>query len=141
MGSPGSVARNESQASSRRSTSLGSRLFRSKSGEALSDRKSSASRLKKQKQAEMDEQAKVNQSPPRLPGYTPQPLGIQSFGGENYNPNAAPREYTNGSRNAPPVPPLPSNLDKDGVDPYARTESMTHRKAFPPTCCFYQMLT
>lgn len=127
MTSPGSLARNESQASSRRSTSLGSRLFRSKSGEALGDRKSSSSRLKK-KHGEMDEQAKVTQSPPRLPGYTPQPLGIQTFGGENSH-----REYANGGRNAPPVPPLPSHLEKDAVDPYARTESMTHRKFAPPT--------
>ena len=128
MASPGSLARNESQASSRRSTSLGSRLFRSKSGEALGDRKSSG-RLKKLKQAEMDEQAKVTQSPPRLPGYTPQPLGIQSFGGENYSPNAHSRDYANGTKHAPPVPPLPGNLNKDAVDPYARTESMTHRKS------------
>jgi hypothetical protein len=132
MTSPASLARNESQASSRRSASLGSRLFRSKSGEALGDRKGSGGRLKK-KQGEMDEQAKVTQSPPRLPGYTPQPLGIQSFGGENYHPHAASREYTNGSKNAPPVPPLPSNLDKDAVDPYARTESMTHRKWSAPS--------
>jgi len=132
MTSPASLARNESQASSRRSTSLGSRLFRSKSGEALGDRKGSGGRLKK-KLGEMDEQAKVTQSPPRLPVHTPQPLGIQSFGGENYHPHAASREYTNGSRNAPPVPPLPSNLDKDAVDPYARTESMTHRKLSAPS--------
>lgn len=125
MTSPASIARNESQASSRRSTSLGSRLFRSKSGEALGDRKGSAGRMKK-KLGEMDEQAKVTQSPPRLPGYTPQPLGIQTFGGENN------RDYTNGSRNAPPVPPLPSHLERDVVDPYARTESMTHRKLSAP---------
>ncbi|KIX97032.1 uncharacterized protein Z520_07146 [Fonsecaea multimorphosa CBS 102226] len=126
MTSPAPLARNESQASSRRSTSLGSRLFRSKSGEALGDRKTSASRLKK-KQQEMDEAVKVTQSPPRLPNYSPQPLGIHSFGGENYNPKIASREQTNGARNTPPVPPLPGNLDKEAVDPYARTESMTHR--------------
>ncbi|OQV02885.1 hypothetical protein CLAIMM_08004 [Cladophialophora immunda] len=126
MTSPAPLARNESQASSRRSTSLGSRLFRSKSGEALGDRKTSGSRLKK-KQQEMDEAAKVTQSPPRLPNYNPQPLGIQSFGGENYNPQTASREQTNGAKNTPPVPPLPGNLEKEAVDPYARTESMTHR--------------
>lgn len=124
MTSPAPISRNESQTSSRRSTSLGSRLFRSKSGEALGDRKASSSRLKK-KLGEMDEQAKVTQSPPRLPGYTPQPLGIQSFGGENYNPN----NPTNGvHRGTPPVPPLPAGLESQTVDPYARTESMTHRK-------------
>lgn len=93
----------------------------------MGDRKASSSRLKK-KLGEMDEQAKVTQSPPRLPGYTSHPLGIQSFGGENYNPNA----QTNGShRGTPPVPPLPSRLDSHTVDPYARTESMTHRMSRP----------
>lgn len=76
----------------------------------------------------MDEAAKVNQSPPRLPGYTPQPLGIQSFGGDTYNPHTSPREHVNGTKHAPPVPPLPSHIEKEVVDPYARTESMTHRK-------------
>ncbi|OCT54063.1 cell division protein Sep4a [Cladophialophora carrionii] len=126
MTSPAALSRNESQASSRRSTSLGSRLFRSKSGEALGDRKSSAGRLKKKTQ-DMDESAKVAPSPPRLPNYNPQPLGIQSFGGENYRPRAASREYTNGDTHAPPVPPLPVHMEKEAVDPYARTESMTHR--------------
>ncbi|KIW15470.1 hypothetical protein PV08_05516 [Exophiala spinifera] len=126
MTSPPQIVRNESQ-TSRRSTSLGSRLFRSKSGEALGDRKSSAGRLKK-KQGEMDESTRVTaKSPPRLPGYTPQPLGIQSFGGENYQPPAQSGEYTNGARGTPPVPPLPDHLEKEVIDPYARTESMTHR--------------
>ena len=128
MTSQAPLARNESQASSRRSTSLGSRLFRSKSGEALGERKSSTGRLKKQKQQEMDDAAKVAPSPPRLPNYNPQPLGIQSFGGENYKPRSTSREYTNGGKNAPPVPPLPTHIEKEAVDPYARSESMTHRE-------------
>ncbi|EHY54531.1 hypothetical protein HRR83_004347 [Exophiala dermatitidis] len=123
MTSAAPLSRNESHASSRRSASLGSRLFRSKSGEALGDRKSSAGRLKK-KHSEMDESVKVTtQSPPRLPGYTPQPLDIQSFGGEDY----AASENANGATDVPPVPPLPRQKEKDVVDPYARTESMTHR--------------
>jgi hypothetical protein len=133
MTSPAALSRNESQASSRRSTSLGSRLFRSKSGEALGERKSSAGRLKKKTQ-DMDETAKLPQSPPRLPNYNPQPLGIQSFGGENYKPRAASREYTNGDNHTPPVPPLPLNIEKEAVDPYARTESMTHRELAPAFC-------
>ncbi|EXJ64567.1 hypothetical protein A1O7_00904 [Cladophialophora yegresii CBS 114405] len=126
MTSPAALSRNESQASSRRSTSLGSRLFRSKSGEALGERKSSAGRMKK-KMHDTDETAKVAQSPPRLPNYNPQPLGIQSFGGENYRPRAASKVSTNGDIHAPPVPPLPAHMEKEAVDPYARTESMTHR--------------
>jgi hypothetical protein len=40
------------------------------------------------------------------------------------------KEYTNGNTNAPPVPPIPTQVagKKDVVDPYARTESMTHRE-------------
>lgn len=125
MASPPSLARNESQ-TSRRSASLGSRLFRSKSGEGLGDRKSSSGRPKK-KHSEMEDPVKVNQSPPRLPDI-PQPSGLQSFGGENYNPHAVTSEYANSSSDVPPVPPLPEQKEKEVVDPYARTESMTHRK-------------
>ncbi|EXJ85390.1 hypothetical protein A1O1_05754 [Capronia coronata CBS 617.96] len=126
MNSPAPISRNESHTSSRRSTSLGSRLFRSKSGEALGDRKSSSGRLKK-KHGEMEESVKVTQSPPRLPGYTPQPLGIQTFGGDNNIPHSASAGHTNGTGHTPPVPPLPEQKEKEVVDPYARTESMTHR--------------
>ncbi|KAK4946885.1 hypothetical protein LTR10_014027 [Elasticomyces elasticus] len=124
MASPTSpLSRNESQ-TSKRSTSLGSRLFRSKSGEGLGDRKSSGGRLKK-KHSEMDETTKVAQSPPRLPGYTPQPLGLRPLSDEN-SPHSASKDYRNGT-STPPVPPLPSNLEREVIDPYARTESMTHR--------------
>jgi len=129
MASPSSLSRKESQSSvGRRSTSLGSRLFRSKSGEQLGERKNSGSRLRR-KQADIEEEEKVAPSPPKLPGYTPQPLGIQSFGGENYDPRTGSKAYVNGSKNAaPPVPPLPGQIEKEVIDPYARTESMTHRK-------------
>lgn len=124
MASPTSVTRNDSQSSSgRRSTSLGSRLFRSKSGDNLSERKSSG-RLRKK--STIDEEGHISPSPPRLPGYVSQPLGLKSFGGENYVPRMSSREYK--SADAPPVPPLPGHIEKDLVDPYARTESMTHRE-------------
>ncbi len=38
--------------------------------------------------------------------------------------------YGKGRENAPPVPPLPKEAErKESMDPYARTESMTHRKS------------
>ncbi|KAI1610333.1 hypothetical protein EDD36DRAFT_467402 [Exophiala viscosa] len=123
MTSPTPLSRNESL-TTKRSTSFGSRLFRSKSGEGLSERKSSGGRLRK-KHNEMDETPKATQSPPRLPGYTPQPLGLRPFSEEN-SPHSASKDYRNGT-STPPVPPLPSNLEREVVDPYARTESMTHR--------------
>jgi len=80
----------------------------------------------RKKHSEMDETTKVSQSPPSLPGYTPQPLGIRPFSDEN-SPHSASKDYLNGT-SPPPVPPLPSNLEREVVDPYARTESMTHRE-------------
>jgi hypothetical protein len=32
-----------------------------------------------------------------------------------------------GADRIPPVPPLPGSSEKEVIDPYARTESMTHR--------------
>lgn len=116
MTSPAPLARNES-----RSSSLGSRLFRSKSGEALGDRKNSGSRLRKQKDAQQNQQAHLPQSPPRLPEYSAPPLGI--------SPRMTSKDYANGP-GAPPVPPLPKDTErKESIDPYARSESMTHRKS------------
>lgn len=120
MTSPAPLQRNES-----RSSSLSSRLFRSKSGEALGDRKNSGSRLRKQKEAQQNQQGNLPQSPPRLPEYSAPPLGI--------SPRMTSKDYAHGSANAPPVPPLPKDAErKESMDPYARTESMTHRKLNPP---------
>ncbi|KIW07787.1 uncharacterized protein PV09_01713 [Verruconis gallopava] len=77
--------------------------------------------------------------PPQLP--TPSPLSkIPGFGGENARPDSyqiATNSYstgtgTYGSYQQVPVPPIPSGAAavKNGdhnIDPYARTESMTHR--------------
>jgi stalled ribosome alternative rescue factor ArfA len=115
MTTPAPIQRNES-----RSSSLSQRLFRSKSGEALGDRKGSGSRLRKQKENQQQQQAQAPKSPPRLPEYSPQPLGI--------SPRMTSKDYANGQADAPPVPPLPRDAErKESMDPYARTESMTHR--------------
>lgn len=120
----------------KRSTSLGF-LRRAKSNEPLGDRKTSGSRLSRKKggpnvaQDDLRRQQDAEEAarqPPKLPGYTPQPQ-IQSFGGENYQPRMAKYSMDNSSANgAPPVPSMPAGYaDAAPVDPYARTESMTHR--------------
>ena len=101
-----------------RSSSLSSRLFRTKSGEALGG----GSRLRKGKQEPVP-QIQTPITPPKLPEYrdTIQPqLGI--------SPRMTSREYT--ANGTPPVPPIPAQVAAKNqvVDPYARTESMTHRK-------------
>jgi hypothetical protein len=112
------------QRSASRSSSLGSRfLRRAKSTEPLSDRKSSSSRLLRKKSSEKDEAARQREAgalqpqPPTLPNFSSYPQ-LQSFGGEM-------PDRTKGSNM--PVPPVPVASANEPVDPYARTESMTHR--------------
>jgi hypothetical protein len=107
--------------------------------------------LKKQRGASGNgnQQPNIPTVPPQLP--TPSPLSkIPGFGGENArqggyqvatNAYSSPMAYRAGSGNyggngmyqSVPVPPVPSSSPpgmKNGdhvVDPYARTESMTHR--------------
>jgi hypothetical protein len=107
-----------------RNSSLGSRfLRRSKSTEPLSDRKSSGSRLLRKKSSEKDESARLREAgvlppqPPTLPTFSSYPQ-LQSFGGEM-------PDRSKSSNMA--VPPVPGGSSNDPVDPYARTESMTHR--------------
>jgi hypothetical protein len=118
----------------KRSTSLGF-LRRAKSNEPLGDRKTSGSRLSRKKPSNLDqdelrrqqEAVEAARKPPKLPGYTPQPQ-IQSFGGEGYQPRMAKYSMDNSSTNGtPPVPAMPAGYAEAPVDPYARTESMTHR--------------
>lgn len=118
-----SPPQNNAMRSTSRSSSLGSRfLRRSKSTEPLSERKSSGSRLLRKKSSEKDELARqreanaVTPQPPKLPTFPQQPQ-LQTFGGDMAGSDRA-------RNNNVPVPPVPSS---DAVDPYARTESMTHR--------------
>ncbi|KAL4805550.1 hypothetical protein BDV18DRAFT_141252 [Aspergillus unguis] len=111
------------------SSSLGF-LRRSKSTEPIGDKKS---RGKKMSKAQMEEELRRQREarpkqPPRLPDLSPQPI-IETFGGEENREGVAdidnplsPASTTRQSRSAmsTPVPP-------DYNDPYARTESMTHR--------------
>ena len=123
MSSPPS-AQNGGLRSTSRSSSLGSRfLRRSKSTEPLSERKSSSSRLLRKKSSEKDELARQREAnavppqPPKLPNFSSYPQ-LQSFGGEMADRS---------KRSNIPVPPVPTGSPTESIDPYARTESMTHR--------------
>jgi hypothetical protein len=122
MSSPPSA--HNGQRSAPRNASLGSRfLRRSKSTEPLSDRKSSGSRLLSKKSSEKDDLARQREAKavppqaPKLPTFSAYPQ-LQSFGGDM-------ADRSKSSNLA--VPPVPSGASTEPVDPYARTESMTHR--------------
>ena len=122
-----------SQAGSRKS-SLGF-LRRSKSTEPLTERKASsarASRKMKEQLAREEEAARlrVPRQPPRLPSLAPTPQ-LTTFGGEEVTDNAAaPSKMSSSPKPAPSSVPVGSSMLTESVDPYARTESMTHRGRF-----------
>jgi hypothetical protein len=128
-----------------RRSSLGLLLRRSKSGELKPSKKQQA--IAKEQEAERlrREAAAVSKSPPRLPDlYNGQKPANLPFGGEDRPDSVAIMSnraggYAGRSSMEPgrssaatgsvPIPPIPSNgaRGNDYVDPYARTESMTHR--------------
>lgn len=121
-----------------RRSSFGMLLRRSKSGE-LKGRKAQA--LRDQEMQRHSEVA-IPKSPPRLPvlyNGSPAPNLQSSFGepvpsakssatasADNYNSSYTPRPSMEPTRSAP-NPPMPSVPTGAWADPYARTESMTHR--------------
>lgn len=127
-----------------RRSSLGLLLRRSKSGD-LGSKGSKKQQAREQELARQREAAAISKNPPSLPilynGAAPPQL--QSFGGEDTQANMSGRVANNyqgrGSMEpgrptaitgSVPLPPMPStNGSRKGelVDPYARTESMTHR--------------
>lgn len=110
-----------------RSTSFGSLIKRTKSTDLLGERRPSTNRLRK-KSLEGQRRPSMSDIPPALPTVNPQPV-IESFGGENYVPRTN-MSTANGMYGAPPVPPLPIELQQTAVDPFTRTESMTHRSRY-----------
>ncbi|KAI9848342.1 MAG: hypothetical protein M1838_000558 [Thelocarpon superellum] len=119
-----------------RRSSLGF-LRRSKSGD-LSGRNSSGTRLTRKRSANQRqdllrrqrEAAGVPQSPPRLPDIYD--TSFQSLGPGDLSSTVM-RASADGrsprSPSHPPIPPIPTNspTEQPPIDPYARTESMTHR--------------
>ncbi|KAL4884745.1 hypothetical protein BJY04DRAFT_205778 [Aspergillus karnatakaensis] len=120
-------AENGAKDQRRTSSSLGF-LRRSKSTEPIGDKKSRKKMSKAQLEEEFRRQSEARpKQPPRLPDLAPPPI-IETFGGEEHKDGVAdlvsplspnlPRQSR--SAMSTPVPP-------DFTDPYARTESMTHR--------------
>lgn len=111
-------------------------LTRTKSGERLSSPRSLSSRSppprspstgklrKKQRDLLISEglmREKANRQPPMIPDL-PRPTQLQTFGGEESTGHYQRRAESGANIYNIPIPPIPGN-----VDPYARTESMTHR--------------
>ncbi|KAJ5124177.1 uncharacterized protein N7515_008002 [Penicillium bovifimosum] len=122
-----SAARLAPETDVNRRTSLGF-LRRSKSTEPLGEHKFSGNRKKMSKAME-EEMRRQRESyapkvPPRLPDLSPTPQ-LETFGGEERDKIADP---------TPPRPqsgfaasPTMAGSSPSAIDPYARTESMTHR--------------
>ncbi|TVY51000.1 Septin-7 [Lachnellula cervina] len=126
-----------------RRSSLG-RLLRTKSTEFKGSKKQQA--LREQELQRLREAAAIPKNPPRLPNLYNGAAApkFDNFGGdENHRPDsvaiATGKAGQYGRRSmepgrsstatgSVPIPPIPNNSrNSDWVDPYARTESMTHR--------------
>ncbi|KAJ5594324.1 uncharacterized protein N7459_000532 [Penicillium hispanicum] len=118
------------QSLNQRRTSLGF-LRRSKSTEPLGERKSSGSRKKMTKTQAMEEELRRQRESyapkhaPRLPDLSPTPQ-LETFGGEERDTlgvePALPRPHSGLAASSSLASPV-----TETIDPYARTESMTHR--------------
>ncbi|KAI9650705.1 hypothetical protein NHQ30_000727 [Ciborinia camelliae] len=124
-----------------RRSSLGLLLRRTKSGNLSSKNKKDLAQVQEQELQRQREAAAIPRSPPRLPDLA-KPTQFPSFGGEDRPDSATSGKSGHGIRSSSmdpqtrsytmssnvPVPPIPSGVRNGGyVDPYARTESMTHR--------------
>ena len=103
-------------------------------------------RRRSSKRTQEMEREQIPPRPPQIP-QVPQTPQLQTFGGENTRPDSlaimsgeghsqrqhsmpvSPVSPTNGYPNipVPPIPMSPQSRNPSLVDPYARTESMTHR--------------
>lgn len=123
-------------------------LHRSKSVERLTATRSiSGGKLtKKNRVMGRDQEMQISQQPPKIPDL-PRPIQLQTFGGENtragstadlsgkarsqHQGGSTPgdlRPYSGPNLYNVPIPPIPGTQgNEDYVDPYARSESMTHR--------------
>ncbi|OBT71880.1 hypothetical protein VF21_10568 [Pseudogymnoascus sp. 05NY08] len=118
-----------------RRSSLGLLLRRSKSGDFGSKGSKKHQAHARELELKRQQWEAANKPAPSLPVLYNGGVGpkLQTFGGEdhgadNYENGRASMEPGMRSGNIP-IPPIPSNGAKKGdwVDPYARTESMTHR--------------
>lgn len=126
-----------------RRSSLGLLLRRSKSTELKGSKKQQALAREQELERQRREAAAIPKSPPRLPdlynGAAPPQLPYSEDRSESVGNMAGRNNYQGRGSMEPgrsstatggvPIPPIPSNGARNGewVDPYARTESMTHR--------------
>ena len=114
-------------------------LRRSRSTEPLNERRLSGKSKKMSKAQALEEERRQRESmprhAPRLPDLSPTPR-LETFGGEEQDQDRPDSiamfssqnfAYPPPPRYAAPEPPLSSPTPSDFHDPYARTESMTHR--------------
>ncbi|TVY55882.1 Cell division control protein [Lachnellula suecica] len=126
-----------------RRSSLGLLLRRSKSTEFRGKGSKKQQALAAQEQELQRQRDAIPRSPPRLPNLSATPQ-IESFGGEDHRPDSVAiisgklGQYqgrhsmepgrSSAATGSVPIPPIPNSArNGDWVDPYARTESMTHR--------------
>lgn len=134
-----------------RRSSFGNLLRRTKSGDLGAKGSKKYQAAMRQQEILREQREAANAPPPRLPDlYNGTALPkLQTFGGEdrpdsvaimsgrtgNYSqprhPAEVPRTMSTNTQNIP-VPPIPANIygatkKSENFDPYARTESMTHR--------------
>ncbi|TEA20156.1 Neuronal-specific septin-3 [Colletotrichum sidae] len=121
-------------------------LRRSKSGDlGKGGKKAQALREQQERELERQRQAAISKSPPKLPEFYKAndelsnsiPSDLRSEAESVLSDHTIGTAYSArpsmdpGARNAvgyiPPMPPMPANANNGAYDPYARTESMTHR--------------
>jgi hypothetical protein len=123
-----------------RRSSLGLLLRRTKSGDLGSKGSKKQQALAREQELRRQREA-IPKNPPSLPVFT-DGAALPSFGGEdrpdsvaiisgrsssgNYQGRSS-MEPNRSQYGSVPVPPMPNGRQSDWVDPYARTESMTHR--------------
>lgn len=134
-------SRDENGAAGPRRTSLGF-LKRSKSQEPFGRKSSGGKKLSKEQQREEElrrQRESIPAQAPALPVISTPPQ-LKGFGGEELRPDSVAiisnqvgrnfsRNTVDGARtpNRPTMPPVPRSSPVPSEDPYARTESMTHR--------------
>ncbi|CCF38288.1 hypothetical protein CH063_01882 [Colletotrichum higginsianum] len=124
-----------------RRSSFGMLLRRSKSGDlGKGGKKAQAQREQQEREVERQRQAAVSKNPPKLPEFykvndqlsnsIPSDLRAEEASimsdhtiGTAYSTRPSMEPGRSGVGFVPPIPPIPANA----YDPYARTESMTHR--------------
>jgi len=111
-----------------RRSSLGTLLRRSKSGD-LGPKGSKKQQAREQELERQRRAAAIPKSPPKLPdlynGLAPPQLPYSDDRGYSSRGSMEPRSSS--ATGNIPIPPIPANGFQYPVDPYARTESMTHR--------------